>query len=153
MKGVTFADDIFDEAENKAEGNSTSASPFNSSSATRAKRLRCPNCGSCEIVHHEASAASICTECGVVVEENALVSSVEFVEGAGGSSSMIGQFVSASSSKAYGSGGGRNGRYGFSRDVSFLIRFSTRWFLLRSTIPVLNLVVNYFHYFYYALPS
>ena len=29
---------------------------------------------------------------------------------------MVGQFVSASSTKAYGSGGGRNGRYGFSRD-------------------------------------
>jgi len=53
------------------------------------------------------------------------VSSVEFVEGAGGASSTVGQFVSATSSKAYtggpgGPGGGgaglRGGRYGFSRD-------------------------------------
>jgi transcription factor IIIB subunit 2 len=54
----------------------------------------------------------------VVVEENAIVSSIEFVEGAGGASSMVGQFVSATSSKAYtggGGAGGRGGRYGFSR--------------------------------------
>mmetsp|Transcript_13063 Transcript_13063/g.21615 ORF Transcript_13063/g.21615 Transcript_13063/m.21615 type:complete len:636 (-) Transcript_13063:136-2043(-) len=78
----------------------------------------CPSCGSKEIEKHDASGASICTDCGVVVEENAIVSSVEFVEGAGGASSMVGQFVSATSSKAYtgGGGGGRGGRYGFSRD-------------------------------------
>lgn len=82
---------------------------------TRSSRLLCPNCGSREIEQHDASGASVCTECGVVVEENAIVSSVEFAEGAGGASSMVGQFVSASSSKAY-TGGGRGGRYGFSRD-------------------------------------
>jgi len=77
--------------------------------------LICPNCGSTAVEHHEASGASICTDCGVVVEENAIVSSVEFVEGAGGSSSMVGQFVSATSSKAYSSAA--RGRYGgFSRD-------------------------------------
>lgn len=80
--------------------------------------LICPNCGSKEIEQHDASGASVCTECGVVVEENAIVSSIEFVEGAGGASSMVGQFVSATSSKAYtggGGAGGRGGRYGFSR--------------------------------------
>jgi transcription factor IIIB subunit 2 len=77
--------------------------------------LTCPNCGSRAIEQHEASGASICTACGIVVEENAIVSSVEFVEGAGGSSSMVGQFVSATSSKAY-TNAGRGGRYGFSRD-------------------------------------
>lgn len=83
--------------------------------------LICPNCGGSGndcIEHHEASGASICTNCGIVVEENAIVSSVEFVEGAGGSSSMVGQFVSATSSKAYtgGSGAGGRARYGFARD-------------------------------------
>jgi transcription factor IIIB subunit 2 len=68
----------------------------------------------------------VCVSCGVVVEENAIVSAVEFVEGAGGASSMVGQFVSATSSKAFtgGAGGGAGGvhrggtagRYGFSRD-------------------------------------
>jgi len=95
-----------------------------SSSAMKGRRSAsssgpiCPNCGSKEIEQHDASGASVCTDCGVVVEENAIVSSVEFVEGAGGSSSMVGQFVSATSSKAYtgGGSGGRGGRYGFSRD-------------------------------------
>ena len=77
----------------------------------------CPNCGSTHIEQHDASGASVCTECGVVLEENAIVSSVEFVEGAGGASSMVGQFVSATSSKAYTGGpSARGGRYGFSRD-------------------------------------
>jgi transcription factor IIIB subunit 2 len=98
----------------------TTAAPPSNDPATRGNRnkLCCPNCGSKEIEQHDASGASICTDCGVVVEENAIVSSVEFVEGAGGASSMVGQFVSATSSKAYtgGGGGGRGGRYGFSRD-------------------------------------
>lgn len=51
-------------------------------------------------------------ECGVVVEESAIVSSVEFVEGAGGASSMVGQFVSSTSRKAHSS----YRRYGASRD-------------------------------------
>lgn len=78
----------------------------------------CPNCGEAEIYAHESSGASICVACGVVVEENAIVSSVEFSEGAGGTSSLIGQFVGASGSKPFNrdrmqrGGGG----YGFSRD-------------------------------------
>jgi transcription factor IIIB subunit 2 len=99
----------------------------NQNSATATTIMTCPNCGSSAIENHEASGATICTECGVVVEENAIVSSIEFVEGAGGSSNMVGQYVSATSSKAYtstGGGGGGNGRhsvrgggrYGFSRD-------------------------------------
>lgn len=92
-------------------------------SAVGSSKLMCPNCGSRDIEQHDASGASVCTECGVVVEENAIVSAVEFVEGSGGSSSMVGQFVSATSSKAYtggssGMGGSmmRGGRYGFSKD-------------------------------------
>ena len=89
----------------------------NRSQAEAPFSMICPNCGSREIEQHDASGASVCTECGVVVEENAIVSSIEFVEGAGGASSMVGQFVSATSSKAYtGTGAaGRGGRYGFSR--------------------------------------
>jgi TFIIB zinc-binding len=42
--------------------------------------LFCPNCGSRDIEQpHDASGASICTSCGVVVEENAIVSAVEYV--------------------------------------------------------------------------
>lgn len=87
-----------------------------SRSSTAASRGSCPNCGSTQIEQHDASGASVCTECGVVLEENAIVSAVEFVEGAGGASSMVGQFVSASSSKAYTSSQAGRGGYGFSRD-------------------------------------
>eukprot|EP00536_Pseudo-nitzschia_multiseries_P006249 jgi/Psemu1/14785/gm1.14785_g len=77
----------------------------------------CPNCGSKNIESQGAAGNSVCTECGVILEENAIVSHMEFVEGAGGSSSMVGQFVSATSRKAYTGGGGRGGgNYGFSRD-------------------------------------
>lgn len=77
----------------------------------------CPNCGSKNIESQGAAGHSVCTECGVILEENAIVSHMEFVEGAGGSSSMVGQFVSATSRKAYTGGGGRGGgNYGFSRD-------------------------------------
>jgi transcription initiation factor TFIIIB Brf1 subunit/transcription initiation factor TFIIB len=93
-------------------------SSANVASRSASGRGTCPNCGSTHIEQHDASGASVCTECGVVLEENAIVSAVEFVEGAGGASSMVGQFVSATSSKAYTSSQGVGGRggYGFSRD-------------------------------------
>jgi transcription factor IIIB subunit 2 len=116
MKGVTFAEDLFEEdTANHQHGGGGDSNSNNG--PTKPKKAQCPNCGSTEIEQHSASGASICTECGVVVEENAIVSSVEFAEGSGGTSSMVGQFVSATSSKAYSGGGGRaGGRHGFSRD-------------------------------------
>jgi transcription factor IIIB subunit 2 len=111
-----------DETNHTSQQQQQHRAPRSNLHASSAAAGGCPNCGGRNIEHHEASGASVCTDCGVVVEENAIVSSVEFVEGAGGSSSMVGQFVSATSSKAYtgggaGSGGkGGGGRYGYSRD-------------------------------------
>ncbi|GAX12980.1 transcription factor IIIB 90 kDa subunit [Fistulifera solaris] len=108
-RNVTFVEDYsaHDEPSNTAnQGALPSHSHF---------QLMCPNCGGKAIEQHEASGASICIECGIVVEENAIVSAVEFVEGAGGSSNMVGQFVSASSSKAY-TGAAVGRRYAFSKD-------------------------------------
>ncbi|EEC43507.1 predicted protein [Phaeodactylum tricornutum CCAP 1055/1] len=112
-----------DEKEHDAAHNHASADTNSIPKPASTMSIFCPNCGSTSIEQHDASGASVCTECGVVVEENAIVSAVEFVEGAGGASSMVGQFVSATSSKAYtggpgggGPGGGAGGRYGFSRD-------------------------------------
>ena len=86
----------------------------NNSASASSSSLMCPNCGSRQIESEPASGSSICIECGVVVEESTIVSSVEFVENNGGSS-MVGQFVHATSSKAYTVGpGGRRG--GFSSD-------------------------------------
>ena len=77
--------------------------------------FRCPNCNSSNIESLGPSGSSVCTDCGIIVEENTIVSTVEFVEGAGGSSSMVGQFVGQNSARGFGTGGRRGGQYGFSR--------------------------------------
>lgn len=74
--------------------------------------LFCPNCGGRDIESDMSTGQSICMSCHVVVEENQIVSAVEFAEGPGGASTRLGQFVSSNSSKAF----TRNGRYNFSRD-------------------------------------
>ena len=78
--------------------------------------FRCPNCNSAAIESLGPSGSSVCTDCGIIVEENTIVSTVEFVEGAGGSSAMVGQFVGANATRSFGVlGGRRGGQYGFSR--------------------------------------
>lgn len=77
--------------------------------------LQCPLCGSGDIDWNEASGHSACMECGCVVEENAIVSSIEFQE-TGERSSVIGQYVSATCSKPYNSMARGRSRYGNSRE-------------------------------------
>jgi transcription factor IIIB 90 kDa subunit len=77
--------------------------------------MECPNCGSKDIELIESSGHAVCIQCGTVLEENTIVSSVEFQE-SGDRSHVVGQFVSATSSKAYGSASRGNSRYGFSRE-------------------------------------
>ena len=55
----------------------------------------CPSCGSKDIDYDESHGQAVCMSCSTVIEENSIVSSIEFSE-SGGSSSVIGQFVSAS---------------------------------------------------------
>ena len=59
---------------------------------------RCPTCSSDEIELIESSGHAVCIQCGTVLEENTIVSSIEFQE-SGDRSHVIGQFVSATSSK------------------------------------------------------
>jgi len=89
--------------------------PTATTTAAASSTFHCPNCNSPNIESLGPSGSSVCTDCGIIVEENTIVSSVEFVEGAGGSSSMVGQFVGANSARGYGTGGRRGGQYGFSR--------------------------------------
>ncbi|XP_041660938.1 transcription factor IIIB 90 kDa subunit-like isoform X1 [Cheilinus undulatus] len=56
---------------------------------------RCGNCGGSEIDVDQARGSAVCTSCGSVLEDNIIVSEVQFVEGSGGVSSAVGQFVSA----------------------------------------------------------
>ena len=115
-KGVTFAAEPQLEPEEEIVEATQTQTNRKQQHQQQQQQPKCPSCQSTHIELHEASGASICTDCGCVVEENAIVSSVEFVEGAGGSSSMVGQFVSATSSKAYSASVRGGGRYGFSKD-------------------------------------
>ena len=59
---------------------------------------QCPNCSGTDIDLVESSGHAVCVQCGTVLEENTIVSSIEFQE-SGDRSSVVGQFVSATSSK------------------------------------------------------
>ncbi|XP_064420844.1 transcription factor IIIB 90 kDa subunit isoform X2 [Latimeria chalumnae] len=54
----------------------------------------CKNCGCTEIDIDQARGDAVCTGCGSVLEDNIIVSEVQFVETSGGGSSAVGQFVS-----------------------------------------------------------
>jgi len=60
--------------------------------------MKCTQCFSTDIEFYESAGHAACVQCGMVLEENTIVSSVEFQE-SGDRSSVVGQFVSASCSK------------------------------------------------------
>lgn len=62
--------------------------------ATMSSRV-CRTCGGSDIDVDQARGSAVCTSCGSVLEDNIIVSEVQFVEGSGGVSSAVGQFVSA----------------------------------------------------------
>jgi transcription factor IIIB subunit 2 len=78
--------------------------------------MLCPSCGSRDIEWVDASGDAVCVSCGTVCEESAIVSTIEFSE-AGGSSSVVGQFVSENCSKPYSGAmhASARSRYGFMR--------------------------------------
>uniref|UniRef100_A0A7N6AM85 B-related factor 1 n=1 Tax=Anabas testudineus TaxID=64144 RepID=A0A7N6AM85_ANATE len=55
----------------------------------------CKNCGCSDIDVDQARGDAVCMGCGSVLEDNIIVSEVEFVESGGGGSLAVGQFVSA----------------------------------------------------------
>lgn len=55
----------------------------------------CRACGCSEIDLDQARGSAVCTSCGAVLEDNIIVSEVQFVEGSGGVTSAVGQFVAA----------------------------------------------------------
>ncbi|KAK2104914.1 hypothetical protein P7K49_018770, partial [Saguinus oedipus] len=54
----------------------------------------CRGCGGTDIELDAARGDAVCTACGSVLEDNIIVSEVQFVESSGGGSSAVGQFVS-----------------------------------------------------------
>lgn len=59
----------------------------------------CKNCGSTDIDVDQARGDAVCMGCGSVLEDNIIVSEVEFVETGGGGSLAVGQFVSSEGEK------------------------------------------------------
>ncbi|XP_055322354.1 transcription factor IIIB 90 kDa subunit [Sitodiplosis mosellana] len=62
-----------------------------------ASGLKCKNCGSSNIEVDCGRGDAVCTNCGSVIEDNIIVSEVQFEEAAHGTSSAVGQFVAADS--------------------------------------------------------
>jgi transcription factor IIIB subunit 2 len=54
----------------------------------------CKSCGGTDVDVDHARGIVVCTNCGAVLEENCIVSEVQFEENAYGGASAIGQFVS-----------------------------------------------------------
>lgn len=58
----------------------------------------CKNCGGSDIDVDQSRGNAVCMNCGSVLEDNIIVSEVEFVETGGGGSSAVGQFVAGDAS-------------------------------------------------------
>eukprot|EP00172_Hildenbrandia_rubra_P002690 Plantae.Rhodophyta-Hildenbrandia_rubra.ctg37373.p1 GENE.Plantae.Rhodophyta-Hildenbrandia_rubra.ctg37373~~Plantae.Rhodophyta-Hildenbrandia_rubra.ctg37373.p1 ORF type:complete len:540 (-),score=139.23 Plantae.Rhodophyta-Hildenbrandia_rubra.ctg37373:593-2212(-) len=71
------------------------------------RTVSCPTCKGTDIDYDPARGDSACMQCGTVVEENAIVAEVGFVEDKRGRSSMIGQFVSGNGTGSVLAGFGR----------------------------------------------
>lgn len=72
------------------------------SSTKTEKNMNCPSCKCSDIDYNDSSGEAVCTNCGTVLEENGIVSSVEFQESSTGAASVIGQYVSNTASGGYG---------------------------------------------------
>lgn len=55
----------------------------------------CPNCKSADIEEDPGRGDAVCMKCGAVLEENAIVSEIQFQETGAGGHSLVGKFVSA----------------------------------------------------------
>lgn len=76
----------------------------------------CRNCGSTDIDVDQARGDAVCMTCGSVLEDNIIVSEVEFVETGGGGSSAVGQFVSSEGGNVNPSFGENNHYQGMGRE-------------------------------------
>eukprot|EP00118_Oscarella_pearsei_P013792 m.114073 g.114073 ORF g.114073 m.114073 type:complete len:109 (+) comp37473_c0_seq12:646-972(+) len=77
----------------------------------------CSACGGTEIDYDPARGDAVCMSCGSVLEDNIIVSEVNFQETSGGGSAVIGQFVSADEGAASGRLGAATGfSRGFNRE-------------------------------------
>lgn len=92
--------------------------------------MRCVACGSRDIDFHEAGGHSYCVSCGNIVEESAIVSSIEFQEN-GDRSQVIGQFVAANCSRPYSASSRTKGRFGTGRDSRDITIFKMKQIIMQ----------------------
>nr|CDS20099.1 transcription factor iiib 90 kda subunit [Echinococcus granulosus] len=59
--------------------------------------MKCSQCGGCRFDEDPARGDMVCVECGAVESENAVTSSVEYIENPGGTTTALGNFVSSES--------------------------------------------------------
>ncbi|KAF9434394.1 transcription factor TFIIIB subunit brf1 [Entomortierella beljakovae] len=69
--------------------------------------MACRHCGGNSIEYDAGQGNSICTQCGTVLEENAIVAEISFAEGSGGAASVVGTFVGEGKAGARTMGPGR----------------------------------------------
>lgn len=69
---------------------------------------KCRACGSTEIETDPARGDAVCTQCGVVLEDQLIVSETAFEESPSGNMTLLGQFVASDSTGGpYHFGGGK----------------------------------------------
>eukprot|EP00048_Salpingoeca_helianthica_P012354 m.178307 g.178307 ORF g.178307 m.178307 type:complete len:384 (+) comp15360_c0_seq7:1038-2189(+) len=75
----------------------------------------CTSCGSSNIETDHARGSAVCTNCGMVLEDNIIMAEVSFMENDKGGSGVVGQFVNADGGKMF-SLGSSSYHHGFGRD-------------------------------------
>lgn len=111
---------------------------------------KCKNCGSSDIEVDPARGDAVCTNCGVVLEDNIIVAEVEFQENAHGSASAIGQFVSAESKGGATGFGACNILSIKSRTIIISIDLKQILFILKKST---SFCLNYIFYSFYCCLS
>lgn len=93
----------------------------------------CSNCGGSDIDIDQARGDAVCMSCGSVLEDNIIVSEVQFQENSIGGASAIGQFVS-------GEGRGKFTNYSTFHRQTVLLRYSSTQFI---NCVVLRIILSF----------
>lgn len=110
-RGAALPDEV------KLLGMAFNWNPPQKSSSGPAKRsaTQCKACGGTDFDDFCESGDRACARCGTVLQENGIVSTVQFSE-SGGSSNVVGQFVSGDKGRPSGGAARGRGRFGHNRD-------------------------------------
>ena len=80
--------------------------------------LTCHNCGSSDFETDQARGDTVCTKCGIVIEDNVIVNEIQFEEGSFGGTHVVGQRITDEYSTRTLSGGGLMGSGKQSRQIT-----------------------------------